>query len=124
MLAFSFIFLMAGCKNETKKQENQKPVQTEPVKDFAKYAKVKLTADISGLSENQKKMLKLLFLAADQMDDIYWQENFGDKNKLFSKIENPVVEQYAMINYGPWDELNNLVPFVPGPKPTRQPAKC
>lgn len=114
MLAFSFIFLMAGCKNETKKQENQKPVQTEPVKDFAKYAKVKLTADISGLSENQKKMLKLLFLAADQMDDIYWQENFGDKNKLFSKIENPVVEQYAMINYGPWDELNNLVPFVPG----------
>ncbi len=114
LLAFSFIFLMAGCKNETKKQENQKPVQTEPVKDFAKYAKVKLTADISGLSENQKKMLKLLFLAADQMDDIYWQENFGDKNKLFSKIENPVVEQYAMINYGPWDELNNLVPFVPG----------
>lgn len=114
LLAVSFFFLVGSCKYEMPKQENQKSVQTEPVKEFAKYAKVRLTADISGLSENQKKMLKLLFLAADQMDDIYWQENFGDKNKLFSKIENPVVEQYAMINYGPWDELNNLVPFVPG----------
>ncbi len=114
LLALSVIFFMGGCKNEVKKQEKQNAVQIEQVKDFAKYAQVQLTADISGLSENQKKMLKLLFQAADLMDEIYWKENFGNKDGLFSKLENLTVIQYAKINYGPWDELNDLVPFVPG----------
>jgi len=110
----SFVFLVVSCKSKTKKQEKQKAVQTESVKDFAKYAQVELTADISGLSENQKQMLKLLFQAADLMDQIFWLENYGDKNELFSELENFAVIQYAKINYGPWDELNNLVPFVAG----------
>ena len=110
----SIVFLAGSCKNENKKQENKNAVQTEQVKDFAKYAEVQLTADISGLSENQKKMLKLLFQAADLMDEIYWKENFGNKDELFSELENYAVIQYAKINYGPWDELNDLVPFVPG----------
>ncbi len=114
LFVVSFIFLMVSCKSKTKKQEKQNSVHTESVKEFAKYAQVELTADISGLSENQKKMLKLLFQAADQMDQIFWMENFGDKDELFSELENYAVIQYAKINYGPWDEMNNLVPFIPG----------
>lgn len=114
LFVVSFIFLMVSCKSKTKKQEKQNSVHTESVKEFAKYAQVELTADISGLSENQKNMLKLLFQAADQMDQIFWMENFGDKDELFSELENYAVIQYAKINYGPWDEMNNLVPFIPG----------
>jgi len=114
LIAVSFVFMITSCQDEPKKQENQKTEDTEPVNNFAKYAKVRLTTDISGLSDNQKKMLKLLFKAADQMDQIFWLENFGEKEPFISKIKDPKTKTYAEINYGPWDELNNLAPFVAG----------
>ena len=84
-----------------------------------KYAEFTLTADISHLSDNQKQMLKKLFEAADIMNNIFWLENAGEKNEFLSSIEDPQLRRYADINYGPWDELNNLAPFIEsyGPKP-------
>ena len=43
------------------------------------FIEVELTTDISHLSENQKKMLPLLFEAAQIMDDIFWMQAYGDK---------------------------------------------
>jgi len=114
LLVVSVVIFMAGFKNEPQKQNKKKTVQIEPKSQFAKYAEVKLTADISHLSNNQKKMLKLLFRAANLMDRLFWRENFGSKDKLLENIEDPDISQYALINYGPWDEMNDLVPFVAG----------
>ncbi len=97
----------AGCCGH--EQEN-----TEKPYEMKKYAKVKLTADINHLSDNQKEMLKLLFEAADQMDQIFWLENVEEKNAFLLGIDDPALKQYAEINYGPWDELNNLATFIPG----------
>ncbi len=84
------------------------------------YAKVTLTTDISHLSDNEVKMLDLLFKAGKLMDDIYWTENLGgDKEEFLNKIQDPNARKYAEINYGPWDQLDNRRIFIPGcePKP-------
>ncbi|HEX5307115.1 MAG TPA: Zn-dependent hydrolase, partial [Dyella sp.] len=84
---------------------------------LADYAKVKLTADLSGLDADQKKMLGLLIDAADVTNAIYWQQSWGDKAALMAKITDPDVRAFAELNYGPWDRLDNDRPFVPGVGP-------
>jgi len=83
------------------------------------YTTVKLTADLSKLTDNQKKMIPLLIDAAKAMDDIYWKEAYGNKDSLLSNLPNQQYVEYAEINYGPWDRLLDNKPFVPGvgPKP-------
>ena len=118
-LFFGLLILLASgiisCNSQPAKKEKKKPT-AQLVKNYhmVKYAKVKLKSDISHLSDNQHKMLKLLFQAADIMDGIFWKENVGDKNAFLNNLNNPKVKEYASINYGPWDELNNLTPFITG----------
>lgn len=83
------------------------------------YTSFQLTADISGLSENQKKMIPILIEAAEAMDEVFWMEAYGDKSELMNMIDDPQTERYAEINYGPWDRLEDNEPFVEGigPKP-------
>lgn len=78
------------------------------------YAVVKLTADISILSESEKKILPILFDAADIMDDLYWQQACPNKNELLSKIKDEDTKKFFVINYGPWEHLNNNLPFIDG----------
>ena len=83
------------------------------------YVRVKLEADLSGLSERQRAMLPLLAEAAQVMDGLFWQQAFGDKHQFLSGIEDPAARRFAEINYGPWDRLGSNRPFLPGfgPKP-------
>lgn len=102
--------------------EQKKPQQTEQKneemdamkKNVQKYVTVKLTADIAHLSTNEREMLKLLFEAAKLMDDIFWMQNYGDKQSFLAAISNPDARKFAEINYGPWDEMDNLKPFIEG----------
>ena len=82
-----------------------------------KYAEVTLKADLSSLSDQQKKMLGLLIQAADVMNGLYWQQAWGDRDALMAKIGDPDTRRFAEINYGPWDRLNNDHPFVAGVGP-------
>jgi hypothetical protein len=84
---------------------------------LADYATVKLTADLSGLDADQKKMLGLLIDAADTTNAIYWQQSWGDKAALMAKIADPDVRAFAELNYGPWNRLDNDQPFVAGVGP-------
>jgi hypothetical protein len=85
--------------------------------DFATFA---LTTDISRLTENEKKMIPLLIEAAKIMDDIYWQEAYGNKDSLLETLKSDELKKLALINYGPWERLNDNTPFIKGigPKPT------
>lgn len=78
------------------------------------YVPVKLTADLSAYSENQKKMLGILIEAGKLMDDLYWRQAYGDKHALLSGITDDATYEFAAINYGPWDRLNGEKPFVEG----------
>jgi hypothetical protein len=79
-----------------------------------KYATFRLSADLSHLSNDQRKILPLLIEAADAMDDMFWLQAYGDKDKLLSSISDPVLRKFAEINYGPWDRLDGNRPFLEG----------
>jgi len=107
---------MSSCENTSQKDALETTENNYPM---AEYADFTLTTDLSHLSDNQKEMLLLLFEAADLTDEIFWLQNVGEEEAFLASIEDPELRQYAKINYGPWDELNNLTPFIEGygPKP-------
>ena len=79
------------------------------------YQEVALTADLSHLSTNQKDALRLLIEASKIMDDIFWQQAFHQNKKEFlASLSDPKIKKFALINYGPWDRLNNEQPFLSG----------
>lgn len=81
------------------------------------YSSVKLDADLSHLSGDQKKLLVHLIDAARRMDQIFWQEAYGVQQPLLRAIKRPAMKQFARVNYGPWDRLDGNKPFVPGANP-------
>ena len=93
------------------KQENS---NSEMQKKVDEYVKVDLTSNINHLSEKEKQMLPLLFEVAQIMDDLYWKQSYGDKAKFFSSINDQATREFAEINYGPWDRLNDNSPFIDG----------
>ena len=79
------------------------------------YFPVTLSADTSHLSANQKQMLAVLIEASVIMDDLFWQQAFDqDKNIFLSQIKDSKVQDFAAINYGPWDRLNGDQAFLSG----------
>jgi hypothetical protein len=90
-----------------------------PAERLEKYTTVRLTTDLSQLSESERKMIPLLIDAARDMDAIYWRQAYGDRDSLLARVTDPTVRRLVEINYGPWDRLENDEPFVPGvgPKP-------
>jgi hypothetical protein len=75
---------------------------------------VQLTTDVSQLSDEEKQLIPILIEAAKQMDEIFWLESYGDKDTLLPRIEDEKARNFASINYGPWDRLNNNEPFLEG----------
>ena len=80
----------------------------------ADYALVTIEIpDLSGISDNGKEVLNLYRFAADEVDAIYWEQYFGDKEALMGSLSDPVQKTYAQINYGPWDRFDGKS-FVEG----------
>lgn len=111
-LSFSLLVLFS-CMNQEHK----------PIADIQQrldaYAKVDLKADLSSLTDNQKKMIPILLEVAEIMEELFWKDAIGDKSEFLSKIKDPAAKAYAQINYGPWDRLDGNKPFLSGfgPKP-------
>jgi hypothetical protein len=57
-------------------------------------------------------MIPVLIDAAKIMDEIFWMEAYGDKNELLLKLTDEELKKFVMINYGPWERLNNNKPFI------------
>ena len=101
-------------------QENKKAIKTADSelttmqKNLGKYVNVKLTSDLSGLTENEREMLPILIKAADKMNDLFWYEAYGDKDELLNSITDADTKQFVTINYGPWDRLDGNKSFVEG----------
>ncbi|WP_299253157.1 Zn-dependent hydrolase [uncultured Lacinutrix sp.] len=114
LLVFASIF---SCKEEQKqietKTETETP-KTEMQTNLDKYVSVKLTSDLSVLTEKEKQMLPILISAANKMNDLFWFESYGDCDALLDGITDKATKDYVKINYGPWDRLNNNKPFVEG----------
>lgn len=79
----------------------------------AQYVPVKLTADLEQLSPRGRQMLPLLIEAGKLMDACFWVEAYGDKSQLIGSLQG-AQREYAEMNYGPWDRLDNNKPFLDG----------
>ena len=109
------IVLLFSCKEENKKTD--KPVEVEQTamqKNLEKYVTVKLTSDLSNLTENEREMLPILIEAANKMNDLFWYESYGDKTQILNSIEDEDTKKFVIINYGPWDRLAGNKSFVEG----------
>ncbi|WP_138380272.1 dipeptidyl-peptidase 3 family protein [Luteithermobacter gelatinilyticus] len=122
----SCLFL-AGCgQNDTTSQNSstdapQEKHQLEWVSAEAEkradiYAPYTLQADLSHLSDNQRKMIGLLIEASQIMDNLFWLQAYGDKNKLLDGLEDGKLKHFIELNYGPWDRLDGDKPFIKGVK--------
>ena len=115
IVALLLLVLIASCK-ENKKEDvsSEETASTEIQNKLNKYVTVKLTSDLSTLSENERKMIPLLIKAADKMNDLFWYEAYGDKTGLMNSITDEATKTFTQINYGPWDRLDGNKPFVEG----------
>lgn len=124
------VFALNACADNTQERNPKKSIETEVNSEevnqrndmqqkIDQYVKVKLTTDMSKLTENDKKMLVHLIKAADAMNPAYWEQSYGDRQELMTQISDSLTRVYADINYGPWDRLDDDKPFVKGvgPKP-------
>ncbi len=114
LMAFVLIAGLIACNQTSDKQKQQDAMKAK----VEEYAVVKLTTDLSQLSEKEKQMLPLLFEAARIMDDLFWKQAYGDKEQLLKGLDD-YTRRFVEINYGPWERLNNMEPFIEGvgPKP-------
>lgn len=89
-------------------------------KKVEQYAPFVLKYDIGQLSREEAELVGIFIQIADVMDDIYWEQAFGqDNRKKLRELKDPYMRQFAEIQYGAWDRLDAEKPFIPGygPKP-------
>jgi len=123
--------LLSACNQEDKTLSVQDSAEIQPVTDtvesaeaekpsrFDIYSEVRLSTDLSHLSDNQQKMVGLLIDAGEITNEIFWMQVWGDKDELLNSIEDPKARRFAFYNYGPWDRLAADQPFIEsaGPRP-------
>jgi hypothetical protein len=63
---------------------------------------------------SDRKILPLLIQAASIMDDLFWKQTYPQRDSLRNIIKDEKTRDFLMINYGPWDRLNDDKPFVMG----------
>lgn len=82
------------------------------IEKVAEFATVKLTADLSHLTSKEQELLPYLFEAAEIMNELYWLQTFGDKKPVLDTLKDENLKKFFLINYGPWERLNNNKPFI------------
>jgi len=112
--AISLIVVVAGCLAcQRKPDEAAQPIPNMKA-NLAKYTSFRLETDLSVLTENERRMIPILIEAAKAMDEPFWAQAYGDREKLLSSITDVDMRRYVEINYGPWDRLAGDEPFMPG----------
>ncbi len=82
-------------------------------KKVDEFASVPLKTDLSVLTEKEKQLIPIFVEIAGIVDNLFWTQAYGDKAGL-DTITDKAAKEFAYLNYGPWDRLNNMQPFVAG----------
>ena len=108
------ILLAFACSQPTQKAESTEETPSPMEQKLADYKSVRLTTDLSALSESEKAMIPKLIEAAKIMDQLFWYEAYGKKDSLLAATADEATKAYIKINYGPWDRLDDNNPFLEG----------
>ncbi len=112
LIAIFAIFMMA-C-NTTNKKENKMEANPEMIKKANEFVPFALTTNFSVLTEKEKQILPLLLEASKLIDELFWQQAYGNKDSLLAGNWDEYTKKFIQINYGPWERLNDNKPFLPG----------
>jgi len=122
MRAAHIIFVsivLAACGAESPPELAVEPLGTAEARPEI-YAEFALTTDLSFFTDEQREMLGLMIQASQIMDDLFWQQTYGEGyEEWLGSIGVDEVRLFAEQNYGPWDRLDDEKPFIEGvgPKP-------
>jgi len=117
------ILFTYGCKKATMDTTKGSDLQSK----LNRFAPVELTADISKLSDGDRKALAKLFDASGIMDRIYTRQVWSGNEALRQKLEADTSAEGALwlryfnINMGPWSGIDHNEPFING-VPNRPPG--
>ena len=101
-----FAAFTSSCKQKqgNVNSSNDTTAMSDMQKNLNNYAVVKLTTDMSKLTDKEKQMIPVLIEIAQIMDDIFWEQTWGDKNALLDTISDPYAKQFDNITILPWQQ--------------------
>jgi hypothetical protein len=110
----SAIFFSCGPGNKKNNAQNDSVKKADSLMQVKLngYVTVKLTTDLSKLTDKEKQMIPILIDIAQIMDELFWLQTYGDKKAFLDGIKDENTKKFAMINYGPWEHLNGNKPFI------------
>jgi hypothetical protein len=129
MRYFGLLLLLCGLAACNAPQQTEQPaavskagndlqIASDVAQRLARFAPTELTADLSTMPTSELEALRHILLASQKMDDIFlrqvWRGNPVLQNRL--QIERgplaKAAKTYFAINFGPWDRLNGMEPFI------------
>ncbi len=124
-LGLALCAALAGCERNAAPAAAPPTTATTPpaaadshaARHLADYVSVPLKADLSAWDAQDRRMLALLVQAAEVMDGLYWKQVGFDREPFLGAIADPAAREFAALNYGPWDRLNDDHAFVDGAGP-------
>jgi hypothetical protein len=121
-LSMAFAVVLVACtaqKEEPKVSDPKAPASPLAIK-ISQFASTNLTADTSGLSENDRKALDKLIEAAKLLDPLFLRQVWSGNEALKKRLEADTSPEgrerlhYFMINKGPWSRNEKNEPFIDG----------
>ncbi len=94
------------------------PIVPDIEKRLAQYSPTPMEADLSALSEEDRRVLDKLAEASRGMNDIFLRQAWAGNPELAKQAESWTGEQgeaareYFWLNFGPWDRLAEREPFL------------
>ena len=101
-------------------QEPRMPATAELQRMSARFAPTEISADVSRLSPNDRRVLAKLVEASKMIDALFLRQVWsGNDAMLLDLVGDQTPEgrarlHYFLINKGPWDRLDHYRIFVPG----------
>ncbi len=85
-----------GCGGTAADERGETRAPASPIAaKLAQYTPVRLTADLGGLSDSERRMLPLLMEAAQEMDTIFWQQVYSSRDSLLRTVRDSATRQYV-----------------------------
>jgi hypothetical protein len=112
--------LLAACAGEAPEPiQSASTVEPTVSERLAQFAPTVLEADLTGVPEQEREVLAELIRAAGLMDEIFLRQVWVDNPQMRAELANgdPTTREYFTVNFGPWDRLDEMRPFVENAPP-------
>ncbi len=90
------------------------PVAPDIQDRLNRYAPTELSADLSGVPQEERAVLVELVKAGQLMDEIFLRQVWVDNPELKRRVTGAAgpLDTYLAVNFGPWDRLDEMQPFL------------